>query len=386
MAFKALVFAALLVNAGAVSTPRAVDPLASVKLTAPDGSAIANFIPFGATTTNFWVKDKHGKFRDILLGFDNHTLYQSQADGHPYFGPIVGRYANRIRNGTFTIPISKDASGPGKKFQILENEHNGTDTLHGGLVGYDARPWTLVKQTSNSVTFSLVDPDGDQGFPGTVKTTVEYTLEAKSTWKISIHATASELTPIMLSGHHYWNLEAYQETQDLVGHIAQFDASHFIATDGNLIPTGQLTPVQGTPMDFRKAKSIGGSINATAEAQFCGTGCVGFDNAWVYDNNDCKKPVFSIWSVNSGIKLDVTTDQLALQIYSCNGIFDPALPIPRKADQGGPGTVYDDHSCVVIEQESYIDAINNPEFGINQIYGPNRPYTWEATYAFSVLK
>jgi len=381
-----LVFAALLVNAGAVSTPRPVDPLASVKLTAPDGSAIANFIPFGATLTNFWVKDKHGKFRDIILGFDNHTLYQSQADGHPYFGPIVGRYANRIRNGTFTIPISKDASGPGKKFQILENEHNGTDTLHGGLVGYDARPWTLVKQTSNSVTFSLVDPDGDQGFPGTVKTTVEYTLEAKSTWKISIHATASELTPIMLSGHHYWNLEAYQETQDLVGHIAQFDASRFIATDGNLIPTGQLTPVQGTPLDFRKAKSIGGSINATAEAQFCGTGCVGFDNAWVYDNNNGKKPVFSIWSVNSGIKLDVTTDQIALQVYSCNGIFDPTLPIPRKADQGGPGTVYDNHSCLVIEQESYIDAINNPEFGINQIYGPNRPYTWESTYAFSVLK
>jgi aldose 1-epimerase len=85
-------------------------------------------------------------------------------------------------------------------------------------------------------------------------------------------AKATELTPIMLSGHHYWNLEAYQETQDLVGHHAQLDASRFIATDGHLIPTGQLTPVAGTAMDFRKAKSIGGSINATAEAQFCGTG------------------------------------------------------------------------------------------------------------------
>ncbi|KAJ7819516.1 galactose mutarotase-like domain-containing protein [Mycena leptocephala] len=385
MALKALIFAALLVNVGAVSTPRAVDPLASVKLAAPDGSIKANFIRrFGATATNLWVKDKHGKFRDILLGFDNHTLYQTQADGHTYFGAIVGRYANRIRNGTFTIPISKDASGPGKKFQIVENENNGTDTLHGGAVGYDARPWTVVKQTSNSVTFSLVDPNGDQGFPGTVTTTVSYTLEAKATWKISMLAKATELTPIMLSGHHYWNLEAYQETQDLVGHHAQLDASRFIATDGHLIPTGQLTPVAGTAMDFRKAKSIGGSINATAEAQFCGTGCVGFDNAWVYDHNDFKKPVFSVWSVNSGIKLDITTDQIALQIYSCNGI-NPAL-IPRKQDQGGPSTIYTEHSCIAIEQESYIDAINNPEFGINQIYGPNRPYTWESTYAFSVLK
>ncbi|KAJ7283933.1 galactose mutarotase-like protein [Mycena rebaudengoi] len=361
------------------------DPLQVVKLTAPDGSAKANFLPFGATATNFWVKDKHGKFRDILLGFDDHTLYPSMADGHPYFGSIVGRYANRIRNGTFTIPISKDATGPGEKFFILQNE--GNNTLHGGIVGYDLRPWSIVLKTANSVTFSLVDKDGDQGFPGTVFTTVTYTLEKKATWKISMHAVASELTPIMLSGHHYWNLEAYEETQDLVGHHAQFASSSFIATDGHLIPTGKLTPVQGTPLDFRKAKSIGGSINATAEGQFCGTGCVGFDNAWVYDNNNGKKPAFSVWSVNSGIKLDVTTNQPALQIYSCNGILNPAaLPIPRKASQGGPDAVYENHSCIVIEQESLIDAINNPEFGVNQIYGPKRPYNWEASYVFSVLK
>ncbi|KAJ6598912.1 galactose mutarotase-like domain-containing protein [Mycena vulgaris] len=383
MAFKvSLIFAALALSAGAALTPQTTDPLAVVKLTAPDGSAMANFIPFGATTTNFWVKDKHGKFRDILLGFDNRTLYETERQ---FLGPIVGRYANRIRNGTFTIPISKDASGP-NKFHILENENNGTDTLHGGIVGYDQRPWSVVKKSSNSVTFSLLDPDGDQGFPGTVITTVKYTLEAKSTWKISMHSIASELTPIMLSGHHFWNLEAYQETQDLLGHFAQFDASRIIATDGILVPTGQLTPVEGTPLDFRKAKSIGGSINATAAAQYCGTGCVGFDNCWIYDKNNFEDPVFSIWSVNSGIKLDVTTDQPALQIYTCNGIFNPASPIPRKADQGGPGTVYADHSCLVIEQESWIDAINNPEFKVNQIYGPGRPYSWEASYAFSVLK
>ncbi|KAJ6628773.1 galactose mutarotase-like domain-containing protein [Mycena sp. CBHHK59/15] len=382
---KASIVAAFVLSASAVLVPRTTDPFQAVKLTAPDGSAMANFMPFGATATNFWVQDKHGKFRDILLGFDNKTLYASQADGHPYFGPIVGRYANRIRNGTFTIPISKDASGP-NKFHILENENNGTDTLHGGIVGYDQRPWTIVKKSSNSVTFSLLDPNGDQGFPGTVITTVTYTLEPKSTWKISMHSIASELTPIMLSGHHYWNLEAYQETQDLLGHFAQFDASRIIATDGHLIPNGELTPVAGTPLDFRKAKSIGGSINATAAAQYCGTGCVGFDNCWIYDKNDFKDPVFSIWSVNSGIKLTVTTNQLALQIYTCNGIFNPDLPIPRKADQGGPTNAYEDHSCLVIEQESWIDAINNPEFGVNQIYGPGRPYDWEATYAFSVLK
>ncbi|KAJ7276545.1 galactose mutarotase-like domain-containing protein [Mycena haematopus] len=386
MVFKALFLSGLVLNAYAASTPAPVDPLVSVNLTAPDGSAKAAIMPFGATTTNFWVKDKHGKFRDIILGFDDHSLYQTQAEGHPYFGPVVGRYANRIRNGTFTIPISKDASGPGKKYHIVENENNGTDTLHGGLIGYDQRPWTLVKHSSNSATFSLVDPNGDQGFPGTVTTTITYTLEAKATWKISMFATSTELTPIMLSCHQYWNLEAYQETQDLVGHYAQIDASKYVATDGLLIPNGKLLSVEGTPLDFRKARSIGNAIPQTTKGQYCGTGCTGFDNCWIYDNNDCSKPVFSIWSVNSGIKLDVTTDQVALQVYSCNGIESPPTSIPRKADQGGPEGRYTDHSCVVIEQESYIDGINNPEFPIPpQIYGPARPYTWESTYVFSVL-
>ncbi|KAF8076540.1 galactose mutarotase-like domain-containing protein [Lyophyllum atratum] len=370
----------LLSTASAISLPGAGNPFEVVHLQAPDGSARADFIALGATPTNFWVKDKAGKFRDVLLGYDDHTLYQSDKAGHPYFGPIVGRYANRIRAGTFTIPISKNASGP-NKFHVPLNE--GNNTLHGGVDGYDRRTWIVAKKSMSCVTFTLMDPDGAQGFPGTVVTAVTYTLERKSTWKISINSIATKQTPIMLSGHHYWNLEAYQETQDLVGHHAQFDASKFVATDGTLIPNGQLTDVSETPMDFREAKSIGGSINATAAGAFCGTGCVGFDNCWVFDKNDSKKPVFSMWSVNSGIKLDLITNQPALQIYSCNGIFNATRPIPRKKDQGGPQTAYENHSCVVIESESIIDAINNPEFGVDQIYGPTRPYNWEATYVFS---
>ncbi|KAL0949392.1 hypothetical protein HGRIS_009456 [Hohenbuehelia grisea] len=279
----------------------ASDAFKVLNIQSPDGSARATFIPFGATATNFWVKDKNGRFRDILLGFDNHTLYQSDAQGHPYFGPVVGRYANRIRNGTFTIPISENASGK-NKFHVPENEHDGIDTLHGGFNGYDRRVWTLLSHTRNAISFLLVDPDGTEGFPGTVTATVTYRLEAKATWKISMRAVSTKKTPIMLSGHHYWNLEAYDETQDLVGHHAQFDASRVIATDGILIPDGKLLDARNTPLDFRKAKSIGGSINSTAPFEYCGTGCVGFDNCWIYDKNDGKKPAFSLWSVNSGIR------------------------------------------------------------------------------------
>ncbi|KAJ7030824.1 galactose mutarotase-like protein [Mycena alexandri] len=378
----ALVFAVLSVNATiAISTHRTDDPLTTIALAAPDGSIKANFIAWGATTTNLWVKDKHGSFRDILLGFDNHSLYQTQEDGHPYFAPVIGRYANRIRNGTFTIPISKNASGPGQKYQIPENAADAT--LHGGIVGYDARPWTTLKQSSNSVTFSLVDPDGDQGFPGTVTTEVTYTLDVKSTWKIHMHSVATEPTPIMLTNHHYFNLEAYQESQDLNSHFIQIDASRFVATNGELLPNGTLTSVEGTTLDFRKAKSLGEAINNTV----CGTGCSGFDNDWVYDTPNSNKPGLSLWSTNSGIKLDVTTNQIATQVYSCNALFFPGIipVIPRKVDQGGPDEVYENQSCVALEQQSIIDAINNPEFGVNQIYGPNRPYTWETTYTFSVL-
>jgi aldose 1-epimerase len=151
---------------------------------------------------------------------------------------------------------------------------------------------------------------------------VTYTLEPNATWNININAVASAETPIMLSGHHYWNLEAYQESQDLNAHYAQFHASRFVATDGNLIPTGELRIVDNTSMDFRKAKSVGLSILETTPGEFCGTGvffsgssrlednsrlelhpdCVGFDNCWLFDEVQNQKPAFSMWNNNSGIK------------------------------------------------------------------------------------
>lgn len=129
-----------------------------------------------------------------------------------------------------------------------------------------------------------------------------YKLEAKATWKISMSAIATQETPIMLSGHHYWNLDAYQESDDLVAHVAQFNASRVIATNGQLIPNGDLIDVAGTPLDFSEAKSIGGSINDTAPFEYCGSDCVGFDNCWIYDENTGETPVLSVWSTNSGIK------------------------------------------------------------------------------------
>ncbi|KAL1725027.1 galactose mutarotase-like domain-containing protein [Schizophyllum commune] len=379
---RAGVLVAAALGSSAALADNGTDPLEAVNITAPDGSARASFIAHGAAATSFWVQDKYGEFRDILVGYENKSDYIAARN---YFAPIVGRYANRIRNGTFTIPISKNAEGPGEKYQVPENEHDGTNSLHGGDKGFDTHVWSIVDNGTDFVSFATVDPAGNQGFPGTVITTVTYTLGNSSVFNTSISAIATEKTPIMLSAHQFWNLEAYNETQDLRGHIAQIQSSRVIATDGNLIPNGSFIDVEGTALDFRQAKSIGDSINATAEAQYCGTDCVGFDNAWVYDNNTGDAPVLSVWSENSGIRLDVFTNQLALQIYSCNGEYNATNPTPRKNSQGGPDAYIEDHSCIVLEQESYLDAINNPEYGIDDIYGPDKPYFWHSSYVFSVI-
>ncbi|ELU45945.1 cellular morphogenesis-related protein [Rhizoctonia solani AG-1 IA] len=366
------------------------DPMRVITLTAPDNSIVANFLSTGATLKNLWVKDKRGKFRDIVLGYDKKSLYASDPS-HPFFGGIVGRYANRIKNGTFSIPITKNATGP-DVYTIPTNENGGLDTLHGGLVGYDRRNWGPMNLSKSSVTYHLIDPDGTQGFPGTVQRwrQVTYTLMKQAKWKIEMFANSTKKTPILLSSHVYWNLEAYQETQSLADHELQIEASRVIATDGILVPTGELTNVTGTYFDFRNETRLEDVIDKAVG--YCGTGapwgdrpranttclrmseigCTGLDNAWIYDRSAEKTPAFSLYSPNSGIKMSVTTDQPALQVYTCNGIANNGdgknVTIPRKKAHGGPKKYYPNHSCAVIEQEGWIGGINNPEFGQDQIY------------------
>ncbi|KIJ56718.1 hypothetical protein M422DRAFT_238328 [Sphaerobolus stellatus SS14] len=357
-----------------------------VSIVAPDNSIAANFLAFGATVKNLWVPGKDGKWRDLVLGFDTVSEYTNQTFGRQFFGPIVGRYANRIKNATFSIPPSANPppSGPGV-FHVPANEHNGLNSLHGGSFGYDLRVWNVTAQTKNSVSFSLLDPNGTEGFPGNQRTEVTYTLEPNGKWKIFMHATVDQLSPILLSSHVYWNFDGYQKAATLDNHFTQFQASRYIATDGILIPNGKIAPTKGTPLDFSKAKSLGAAINQTDGLNLCGTGCIGFDNCWLYDKPQNKEPIFSVWSTTSGIKLDVTTDQIGLQIYTCDGINNGTLAIPRKKTQGGPNAFYENHSCLVIEQESAIDAINNPSWGIDQIFGPNKAYSWNSEYAFSIV-
>ncbi|QRW02076.1 hypothetical protein RhiLY_01073 [Ceratobasidium sp. AG-Ba] len=333
------------------------DPFRVITLKAPDNSIVANFLSYGATTRTFGSKTSTESIETSYLAMTIRKRLESDPS-HPYFGGIVGRYANRIKNG---CDRRQRVSHP-------ENENGGLDTLHGGLTGYDRRNWAPIEVSKSKVTYHLIDPDGTQGFPGTVQALVTYTLLKGAKWKIEMYANATAKTPILLSSHVYWNLEA-----------------RVIAADGILIPTGELTNVTGTYWNFRNETRIGDVIDKAVG--YCGTGCTGLDNAWIYDRSAESKSAFSLSSPNSGIKMSVTTDQPALQVYTCNGIANNGagknVTIPRKKAHGGPKKYYPKHSCAVIEQEGWIGGINNPEFGQDQIYGPDRDYKWSAVYSFS---
>ncbi|KAM5537708.1 hypothetical protein V8D89_008621 [Ganoderma adspersum] len=363
-------------------------PFDVTTLRAPDGSITAKFVSFGATMTELWVRDRAGSARDVVLGYDDNTKLLTDP-AHPVFNPIVGRYANRIKNGTFSIPITKDPQPDAPNvYHIPTNDHDGQDTLHGGIYGWDRRNWTVLARTETSVTYHHLDA-ADEGFPGDVEATVTHSVENGGTLRTSVHATATEKTPIMLTQHIYWNLDAFQGSDDVLAHKLHVDASRVVAVDGDAIPTGDLIDVGGTPFDFRRTQAIGARWSDTVG--LCGGGCQGYDNCWIYDHSEQAEPGVSLWSDLSGIRfvpesssapppLDVTTDNPAVQVYT--GFW---LDTPRKAVHGGPAVNYTKWSAVAIEQEGYIDAINTPEWGVDQIYYPGKDYEWESVYKFSTV-
>ncbi|KAJ9631930.1 hypothetical protein H2203_000331 [Taxawa tesnikishii (nom. ined.)] len=354
----------------------------------------ANFIPYGASISNLFITDVHGVERDIVLGFDNASYYSIDRQ-HPHLGGVPGRYANRIKNSSFEID--------GQTYHVLPNENNNNDTLHGGPNGWDWRNWTVVAHTTDSITFSLVDPDGDQGFPGEVISYVTYTLTPYQ-WHIKMVALATtKKTPIMLSSHTYWNLDGFQnpDTATALNYSLYLPYSgQRVATDGILIPNGTILPNQpGSVNDFWSApKQIGANFTAPEAYGNCGTGCTGYDTCYLvnreqdgpYDWRE-KGPVATLASPFSGIQVDIFTDQQAFQVYSCGG-QNGSLALKQTQgffnDTSRPRVV-EKYGCIVMEVEDWIDAINQPEWQRNKrnIFGPgDDPYVLEAVYNFSINK
>ncbi|KAF2465479.1 galactose mutarotase-like protein [Lindgomyces ingoldianus] len=349
------------------------------------------FIPYGASISNLFINDAKGIERDIVLGFDNASHY-SVDPFHPHLGGVPGRYANRIKNSSFVID--------GVKYQVTPNENNNNDTLHGGPDGWDWRNFTVVSHTTDSITFSIVDPDGKEGFPGEVVSYITYTM-TPNTWHIKMLAWATtKKTPIMLSSHTYWNLDGFQnpDTPTALNYTLHMPYSgQRIGTDGILIPNGTILPnLQYSVNDFWSGpKQIGANFSAPEIDGNCGTNCTGYDTCYLvnraqngpYDWRTIG-PVATLASPWSGIQVDVFTDQDAFQVYSCGG-QNGTLPIKSTQGLDSRPRVVEKYGCVVMEVEDWIDAINQPEWQRDKknIFGPDDPpYVLEAAYVFSVNK
>ena len=218
--------------------------------TLEEGAIKARVMTYGARLVSLEVPDRSGKVADIVLGYESLAGYT--ADPKSYFGAIVGRYGNRIAHATFTLD--------GKRYQLPAND--GVNTLHGGIKGFDKLLWQ-GKEIPHGVELTLVSKDGDQGFPGTLTARVRYTLEAHAL-KIEYFATTDKDTVLNLTNHSYFNL-AGEGQGDILNHLVMIPADRYTPVDSGLIPTGELAPVAGTPLDFHHPTAIGARINDNNE-------------------------------------------------------------------------------------------------------------------------
>ncbi len=291
---------------------------------------------FGATLQALIVPDKNGTKRDVVLGYDDPSGYEGPAG--TFFGATVGRNANRIGNASFEYE--------GIRYQLDKN--NGNNNLHSGLDFWSFRIWDVKETTENSITFSLHSPDGDQGFPGTVDVDVKYTLTENSI-VIDYFAATDADTPINMTNHSYFNLAGH-ESGTVREQILWIDADGFTRTDKELIPTGEIVPVAGTPMDFRNHKKIGLEIDADYEALVLARG---YDHNWTLNNDGTFMKVAELVSEESGICIEVFTDLPGVQVYTANFVEN---------EPGKNGVIYQQNHGVCFETQYYPDSVNHKNF------------------------
>ena len=291
----------------------------------------------GAGIVSIVVPDRNGVMGDVVLGYRNEESYL--ADG-PCAGKIPGRFANRIDGGRFTLD--------GKEYQLVKNHPD--YQLHGGPDGFSNRLWKASQISDTEVVLTLDSPDGDQGYPGNMHVEATYTWGEDNSLTLSIKATTDAPTILNLTNHTYWNLDG-EDSGSILDHVLKLNASRWLATSEALIPTGELAPVEGTPMDFRTAKPIGRDIKADFPALKYGKG---YDNCWVLDGAPGLKLAAELSSAASGRRLEIWTDQPAAQVYTGNWL--DGSPLSKS------GRSYRDYDGVAIECQGFPDAPNHPDF------------------------
>lgn len=315
---------------------------------------------FGATVTSIVTPDRNGNMTNIVLGYDQLVGYIHDPF---YMGSMVGRFANRIAKGRFTLD--------GKNYQLATNI--GENHLHGGIQGFNKVLWgtDVNEDGEGAISFTYKSQDGEEGYPGTLKTSVTYVLREDNSFSMVTHAVTNKPTILNIVNHSYFNLAG---EGDILDHELMINADRFIPTDAESIPTGEIRPVDSSPMDFRKPISIGSRINLEDEQLKFGSG---YDHNWVLNNSGREKPALAarVKDTLSGRVLEVYTTQPGLQFYSGNFL----------ESQGNTNTrqTFHERSGFCLETQHFPDAINHSQFPC-VILRPDQDYKHETIFKFLV--
>jgi aldose 1-epimerase len=327
--------------------------------TLSDGAFEARIATYGGIVVSLKAPDRNGNVADVVLGFDDVDGYVANFNGasDAFFGALIGRYANRIAHGSFTLD--------GKKYSLPLN--NGENSLHGGPHGFNNVVWK-AKPVANGVELSYLSKDGEAGYPGNLSALVRYTL-GNGNLRIEYSATTDKDTVVNLTNHSYFNLAGQG---DILNHQLTLHSSRFTPVDSGLIPTGELKSVASTPFDFRKATAVGARIAANDEQLHLGHG---YDHNWVLDSGGGKlSEAAELYDPGTGRVLKVLTDQPGIQFYSGN-FLDGSI----KGKGGKPDEL---HAALCLETQHFPDSPNHPDFPATELR-PGEHYHTVTVYSLS---
>ncbi len=321
----------------------------------------ARVTEYGAILVSMETPDKSGEIADLTHGYDTLAGWLTNTS---YFGSTVGRFGNRIKDGRFTLD--------GKEYRLATNNDPGgiLCALHGGIKGFDKVLWSGKPTDSNGVEFSYVSKDGEEGFPGTLTVKVTYTLTDDNELKWEVKATTDAPTILNLVHHSYWNLSG-DPTTSIDDHVLMLAAPNYLPIDAGLIPTGEIAPVAGTPLDFTRPTVIGERVDLNFEAlEFGG----GYDQCWVLEKGNSVRLAARLEDPKSGRIMEISTNQPAIQFYGGN-FLDGTVA-------GKGGVRYARRSALCLETQGFPDAPNKPNFP-SCVLSPGETYKHVMIHKFS---
>ena len=323
------------------------------------GDLVMQVTNFGARVVSLWTPDKNGHYEDVVLGYNNIDSYVNNT-GERFLGAVVGPYANRIANGTYTI---------GEETYNFPQNNNG-QTLHGGLKGLDMVVWDVDSVTENAIVLSYLHPDGQDGMPGNLKIVMTYTLTPENEFRVDYLAETDKATHVNISHHSFFNLKG-EGNGTITDNVMVINASNTTPVDNLLIPSGEIADVTGTPFDFREPHVIGERIDVENEQLANGAG---YDHNWVLDTKgDDTKVAAVLKCPTTGIMLTMYTNEPGVQVYTGNFLNGTVT--------GKNGIVYKERTGICLETQKYPDTPHHAHFP-STLLNPGEKYTHVCVYKF----